>query len=160
MTGYLLSLLLALPALLVAGDHPFGEAGTPKRAEAESACTEKIKHAHVYAKAWGLMNGVKITERLPTAVLCRSPDEIAKLTERPATENGGVVRSRADLMAWRIYLSRASPHDVYHECHHVMYQSDNEANAEAFAAWCLRMDEQLERLKHGGRLAPGTKEKR
>ncbi len=164
----ILPLLLALLALFflaftseVSGaEHPFGEAGSARRAAVETETGERLRLAYHYAFWWARSNSLEIPDRIPAAVFCRDADDIARRTDRPASERGGVVVSRADIQTGTIYLSRTDPHDLYHECYHVMFRSVSEVNAEAFAAWCVKMDAQLEALKReeGRRQRRGDRE--
>ena len=146
-----LGLLVACCHATFGKDHPFGEQGTERRAEAEQEAKDRIQRAYHYAFWWAQQNGLKVPDRVPNAILCRSEAEVAERTHCPATERGGRVVARADINSGFIFLSRPSTHDLYHECYHVLFRSWDERNAEAFAAWCLKMDKGLEKLQRAQR---------
>lgn len=155
----ILPLILALIALVAllwmrpasGAEHPFGEAGTMKRQQAQAEVTEQLRRAYYYAFHWATANRRECPERIPAAVFCRDTEELAARTGCPLSDRGGRVVGRADIETNTIYLCRPDAHALYHECYHTMFESWNERNAEAFAVWCVKMDAQLEELKRGAR---------
>ena len=146
-----LGLLVACCHAAFGQAHPFGDFGTEQRKAKECEVNDYVRRAYHYAFWWAKENGLAAPDRVPNAILCRNAGEVAERTKCPATENGGRVLARADIEQGLIYLSRSDPHDIYHESYHVLMRSWNEANAEAFAAWCLKMDRQLEDTKRANR---------
>lgn len=144
----LVALLWSMPAE-GAEDHPFGEAGTPRRRQLQDEVNGRVRLAYHYAFYWAKENRLESPTRIPAVVFCCDAEDLAARTGCPLSDRGGRVVGRADLETNTVYLATRDAHALYHECFHSMFQSWNERNAEAFAAWCVKMDAQLERLKRG-----------
>jgi hypothetical protein len=152
--------LLTVPLIADAKEHPFGEAGSSKRAQAQATANKVIRDSHLYAYLWARKNAVPLFDRAPVSiVLCLTPQEVARRTGCPATgPNGGTVLARADLKTRTIYICTPDKEVLYHECYHIWFNSTNEPNAIAFADWCMEQDEALDQLRFGRKL-PNPKEK-